>query len=188
MLFVRNYRGAFHACSCAGSSLEALFLNLNNLTGTIPSAIQASSPLEALALGGNALTGALLACTPPLCCINQQAGCWLQGVPSDSWRACRVHFSHTGKCSRARDAVTGEQPADRHHPGWSGSPASAAVAQAVQQQPQRVCRCNVLLCPSAQAIVSLHCLNCCCGGRTAWTLPVQMCKMNCRIASEEILQ
>ena len=83
VLFVRNYRGAL-ACPCAGSSLEALFLNLNNLTGTILSAIQASSPLEALALGGNALTGALLACTPPLCCINKQANCWLQGVPSDS--------------------------------------------------------------------------------------------------------
>ena len=41
----------------AGSSLEALFLNINNLTSTIPSSIPADSQLQALALGDNALTG-----------------------------------------------------------------------------------------------------------------------------------
>jgi hypothetical protein len=70
---------------CAGSSLEALFLNLNNLTGTIPSALQASSPLEALALGGNALTGALLACTPPLWCDDKQAIAGSRIVANVSW-------------------------------------------------------------------------------------------------------
>ncbi len=41
----------------AGSSLEALFLNINNLTSTIPSSIPKGSQLQALALGANALTG-----------------------------------------------------------------------------------------------------------------------------------
>ncbi|CAL5228944.1 g12175 [Coccomyxa viridis] len=43
--------------SFAGSSLEALFLNSNNLTSTIPKAISEASPLQALALGNNKLTG-----------------------------------------------------------------------------------------------------------------------------------